>query len=367
MGLSREVAISGSFGTCKGFCKLPWITTHGASGLRQSAGRNDVGAFAVGRRASGFSGSGKKPRSGQKFPRKQRPPANPVLEDGDDDAALERAMEDLFAQLEMDLESSVADSGDDEEFTEEELALMAKELQDAFDEAGLEFEGLDDEESGPKTVDMFMKDGMYSDDSVVHNRGEQEEEDEDEEGVEDEDEEDEERMVPLEKWQLRKLAAAAEKGRRNVNVKILSAELGMDRADVLSFLRNPPPELLLMSDELENEVAEASERAEAKVEKAPKVAAASRKQPAPPLNPSGGPQSPRSWHGSKRLKKEHIATFERVYRNSTRPSNAMIENLVNLTHVPRKKILQWFDDKRAENQPNKSSFENAPKIDESAN
>lgn len=103
-------------------------------------------------------------------------------------------------------------------------------------------------------------------------------------------------------------------------VKILSAELGMDRADVLSFLRNPPPELLLMSDELENEVAEASERAEAKVEKAPKVAAASRKQPAPPLNPSGGPQSPRSWHGSKRLKKEHIATFERVYRNSTRPS-----------------------------------------------
>lgn len=70
-GLSREVAISGSFGTCKGFCKLPWITTHGASGLRQSAGRNDVGAFAVGRRASGFSGSGKKPRSGQKFPRKQ--------------------------------------------------------------------------------------------------------------------------------------------------------------------------------------------------------------------------------------------------------------------------------------------------------
>lgn len=150
----------------------------------------------------------------------QRPPANPVLEDGDDDAALERAMEDLFAQLEMDLESSVADSGDDEEFTEEELALMAKELQDAFDEAGLEFEGLDDEESGPKTVDMFMKDGMYSDDSVVHNRGEQEEEDEDEEGVEDEDEEDEERMVPLEKWQLRKLAAAAEKGRRNVNVII---------------------------------------------------------------------------------------------------------------------------------------------------
>jgi hypothetical protein len=44
----------------------------------------------------------------------------------------------------------------------------------------------------------------------------------------------------------------------------------------------------------------------------------------------------------------------------SRVQNAMIENLVNLTHVPRKKILQWFDDKRAQNQPKKQSFEEAP-------
>jgi len=73
-----------------------------------------------------------------------------------------------------------------------------------------------------------------------------------------------------------------------------------------------------MSTQLEEEdeaAPVATKKVEAKVEKAPK-AAPSRKPP----TPSGGPQSPRSWHGNKRLKKEHVATFERVYRQTNRPS-----------------------------------------------
>jgi hypothetical protein len=95
----------------------------------------------------------------------------------------------------------------------------------------------------------------------------------------------------------------------------------MDRSDVLSFLKDPPPELLLMSVQFANEAEEAaaSEEVEAKVEKAPRTAT-SRKQPVPSPTPSGGPQSPRNWHGNKRLKKEHVATFERVYRQTNRPS-----------------------------------------------
>lgn len=108
----------------------------------------------------------------------------------------------------------------------------------------------------------------------------------------------------------------------SLQVKSLAAELGMDRSDVLSFLRDPPPELLLMSAQLEEEdeaAAAAPKKVEAKVEKAPRTAP-SRKQSAPPSTPSGGPQNPRSWHGNKRLKKEHVATFERVYRQTNRPS-----------------------------------------------
>jgi hypothetical protein len=42
--------------------------------------------------------------------------------------------------------------------------------------------------------------------------------------------------------------------------------------------------------------------------------------------------------------------------------NAMIENLVVLTHVPRKKIVQWFDDRRLQNESKKSSFDAAPEM-----
>lgn len=55
-----------------------------------------------------------------------------------------------------------------------------------------------------------------------------------------------------------------------------------------------------------------------------------------------------------------LALQDSNYAVLLRVQNAMIENLVNLTHVPRKKILQWFDDKRAQSQTKKQSFEDAP-------
>lgn len=336
--------------------------------LRLNAARRDVVVHA-GKRNTGPPGNGKQPRSGMQARRKQK---SKIVEDDDDDAAAEKALEALFAQLEKDLNSEEEDDdgggADDVQFTDEELAQMTKELEAAFSEMNLE--GGEDEQTG--LVDMVMTDGVYSNSpdaakgSIQKIPKQEYEDDDDDEEFEDEDD-DEQREVPLEKWQIRKLAAAAEKGRRNVNVKSLAAELGMDRADVLSFLKDPPPELVLMTAQWDREDEEAAAIPQAEFEftvdvvsEAPTTATA-RKQPvSPPPTPSGGPQVPRSWHGNKRLKKEHIATFERVYRQSSRPSNAMVENLVNLTHVPRKKILQWFDDKRAQKQPKKQSFEEAP-------
>jgi hypothetical protein len=108
----------------------------------------------------------------------------------------------------------------------------------------------------------------------------------------------------------------------------------MDRADVLSFLKDPPPELVLMTAQWDREDEEAAAIPQAEFEfkvdvvsEAPTTATA-RKQPvSPPPTPSGGPQVPRRWHGNKRLKKEHIATFERVYRQSSRPSVIILNSL----------------------------------------
>ncbi|KAG0601891.1 hypothetical protein M758_11G146000 [Ceratodon purpureus] len=372
---AQNVENSSCFRASKGVIQFG-VSRWGVSALRVKGARRDVVVYA-GKRSSGPPGNGKRPRSGMQARRKQK---NRVVEDDDDDAAAEKALEALFKQLEMDLSSEDGDGDDDVEFTDEELEQMTKELEAAFsgmDLEGLDLEGLEGEEEEAEEgdaglVDMVMTDGVAS----VADKGsiqvsrkqvyeEEEDEDEDEEEYEEDDDvEVEERMVPLEKWQIRRLVAAAEKGRRNVNVKSLAAELGMDRSDVLSFLKDPPPELMLMTAQwdLEDEAAAAIPEIDFKVnvvDKAP-MTGTPRRQPMSPPTPSGGPQAPRSWHGNKRLKKEHIATFERVYRQSTRPSNAMIENLVNLTHVPRKKVLQWFDDRRAQGQPKSQSFDEAP-------
>jgi hypothetical protein len=151
------------------------------------------------------------------------------VEDDDDDAAAEKALEALFAQLEKDLNSEEDDdsvSTDDVQFTDEELAQMTKELEAAFSEMNLEG-GEDNEEEEAGLVDMVMTDGVYSNSpdaakgSIQKIPKQEYEDDDDDEEFEDEDD-DEQREVPLEKWQIRRLAAAAEKGRRNVNASALT-------------------------------------------------------------------------------------------------------------------------------------------------
>lgn len=223
---------------CKDFGGAGWSTV-GVVGLRMSGvPRRDVVIFA-GKKNTGPSGSGRRPRSGMQARRK--PKSRIVEDDDDDDAAMEKALEALFAQLEMDLNSE-GDGGDDDddeaEFTDEELTQMTKELEAAFNDMDLEgLAGEDmEEEEDSGLVDMVMTDGVYSQDSGVakddiqKSRKQQDEDDDDEEEdfEEEEDDEDEQRMVPLEKWQLRKLAAAVEQGRRNVNVSVFIALISWD-------------------------------------------------------------------------------------------------------------------------------------------
>lgn len=147
----------------------------------------------------------------------------------DENDAAEAALEALFLQLEKDLESEGEDDDDDGDITEEEMAAFEKQLEAAL--MGLELdddESDDEEEDGetsadgePGLVDMVMTDGIYGQAANgSHKQEDGVEEEEDEEEQEDDDEEDQ-RTVPLEKWQIRKLAAAVDQGRRHVNVSSL--------------------------------------------------------------------------------------------------------------------------------------------------
>ncbi|KAL9338815.1 hypothetical protein Peur_067830 [Populus x canadensis] len=51
-----------------------------------------------------------------------------------------------------------------------------------------------------------------------------------------------------------------------------------------------------------------------------------------------------SWFARKRLKKVHADTPERVYRRTRRPTLTTL----HVTNLPRKRVVEWFEDKRAE-------------------
>ncbi|KAG6549147.1 hypothetical protein Mapa_009373 [Marchantia paleacea] len=262
-------------------------------------------------------------------------------EEDEEDALAEAALEALFAQLEKDLEDGAMseDDDDDEDFTEEEVIALEDELEAAL-------VGLDYDQQTVIDVEAGKSEGGASTSMRLAK--------EDAELVFDDEEEDEEeqRVVSLETWQLKKLAAAVEIGRRNINVKALAAEVGMDRSDVLAWLKNPPPELLMLGatmglEEDSQDADQVDEESEDAVSRTPtKISSSTNKQ----ISESKG-FAPETWYNQKRLKKEHVATFERVFRRTKRPTNAMIQNLVELTHVPRKRIVEWFDHKRQELDP----------------
>ncbi|XP_022139072.1 protein OVEREXPRESSOR OF CATIONIC PEROXIDASE 3 [Momordica charantia] len=267
--------------------------------------RNQKSAF-----SSSSSSSKKKKRNS--FPKEARDKEeNEEDVDGD-------ALEALFSLLEEDLKNDELslddDDGEGDEFSEEDLAKLERELGLAL--------GIDDEE-------------------------EEEAEEEAEEEVEDlGDKEEVEMTVKLKNWQLRRLASALKKGRRKTSIKSLAAELCLDRAIVLDLLREPPPNLLMLSATLsdtptpsvpetktiqttdEEPIVDTTEEAEVM------------KGPVHVMQ--------QSWIVQKRLKKVQLETLERVYRRTKRPTNSMISSIVQVTNLPRKRIVKWFEDERAE-------------------
>ncbi|KAI3506165.1 hypothetical protein L1887_28521 [Cichorium endivia] len=272
----------------------------------------------------------------------------------------EDAFEALFKQLEEDLKNDgLSFDDDDDEISEEDLIKLERELEEAL--ADDELLGLfDDTVDVDEVPEVKVKDKKTINKKVTtvtevieeiesNNLKEEENEDEDENENENEDEdEDEEGPLELKRWQMRRLAYALKNGRRKTNIKNLAADLCLDRAIVLELLRDPPPDLLILSASLpdkpdptilkpvitpEDALLLESEKNALNMKTTTKI----------PVH-----EMQNNWSAQKRLKKVHLETLERVYRRSKRPTNAMISNIVHVTNIPRKKVLKWFEDKRGE-------------------
>lgn len=118
-----------------------------------------------------------------------------------------------------------------------------------------------------------------------------------------------------------------------MQIKNLAADLCLDRAIVLELLRDPPPDLLMLSASLpdkpdlkilqpvikpEDAVLLASERDAINAKTTTKV----------PIH-----QMQNSWSAQKRLKKVHVETLERVYRRSKRPTVCEVSHALNVFYV----------------------------------
>ncbi|XP_047324051.1 protein OVEREXPRESSOR OF CATIONIC PEROXIDASE 3 [Impatiens glandulifera] len=241
------------------------------------------------------------------------------------------ALEALFDQLEEDLKNDDSLIEDDDEISEEELMMLERELEEALKD--------DDLVKGSDSSQLSEVDG------IVY---EEEEEEEEEEEV----------SVKLKNWQLRRLAYALKSGRRKTSIKNLAADLCLERAVVLKLLRDPPPDLLLLSAALPDKpdsnvmvpnksamtVSELeSETLESAASEGAIIDLTSEEKGEVPIHVMQG-----DWSSRKRLKKVQVGTLERVYRRSKRPTNSMIVSIVHVTNLPRKRVVKWFEEKRAE-------------------
>ncbi|KAJ8527095.1 hypothetical protein K7X08_029572 [Anisodus acutangulus] len=263
---------------------------------------------------SPITSSNKKKKSS---PRKDTEEVNDIDED---------AFEALFQLLEEDLKNDDLSLNDDDDITEEDLAKVERELEEAL-----------------KDDELLGEIGSISNEKTESSKAE------DEQAVEEddnEDDEDEDMLEKLKTWQLKKLAYALRKGKRKLNIKNLAAELCLDRAVVLELLRNPPPNLVLLSAALPDEPV-------------PRMIPESQPQEVVPtemndaVKPEANVEAPvhvmqSSWSAQKRIKKIQLETLEQVYRRSKRPTNAMISSIVHVTNLPRKRVVKWFEDKRSE-------------------
>ncbi|KAG5018642.1 hypothetical protein AAZX31_06G066900 [Glycine max] len=251
----------------------------------------------------------------------------------DDDDGVD-AFELLFKQLEEDLKRGDLPE-DDDEITEEDMALLERELENALGDFDAELLNSD-------VIDMETGTDSENDDD------DDDDDDGDGDDVENDDGGGDERSLNLKSWQMKKLARALKAGRRKTSIKNLAADLCLDRALVLQMLRDPPPNLLMMSLTIPDEPATTVVSLETKPsEIVHKETSIDHAEPEPKAKvPVHTLQ--RNWHAQKRLKKAHVDTLERVYRRSKRPTNAMISSIVHVTNIPRKKVVKWFEDKRAE-------------------
>ncbi|CAN6220893.1 unnamed protein product [Urochloa humidicola] len=236
-------------------------------------------------------------------------------EDDMDDDDENGALEALFKQLEEDLANDdLSVDDDDDEISEEDMAKFEKELAEAIEDVG----GVDE-----STGSSLLSSGDYvNDEQIDGGKGPE-----------------------LKTWQLRRLARALKIGRRKASIKNLAGELGLDRALVIELLRNPPPKLLFMSDSLPDEAPSKPEVKEVEPPSSTAVdevdATGIEPQVELPVHVMSA-----EWSARKRLKKVQLETLERVYLRSKRPTNAMISSIVQVTNLPRKAIVKWFEDRR---------------------
>ncbi|OEL18798.1 Protein OVEREXPRESSOR OF CATIONIC PEROXIDASE 3 [Dichanthelium oligosanthes] len=237
--------------------------------------------------------------------------AEDTMDDNDEDGALEA----LFKQLEEDLENDdLSVDDDDDEISEEDMARFEKELAEAIEDVG----GAD-ESAG----DSLLSSGDYGNGEQIDGSEQPE----------------------LKTWQLRRLARALKIGRRKTSIKNLAGELGLDRALVIELLRNPPPKLLLMSDSLPDEAPSKPEVKELEPPSSTTVDEVDTTEIEPQVELPVHVMSA-EWSARKRLKKVQLETLERVYLRSKRPTNTMISSIVQVTNLPRKTIVKWFEDRR---------------------
>lgn len=105
-----------------------------------------------------------------------------------------------------------------------------------------------------------------------------------------------------------------------MQIKNLAAEVCLDRAIVLELLRDPPPNLLLMSAALPDKPASTILEPETRqMENVPLMTATDAEKPEAKVKaPVHVMQS--SWSAKKRIKKVQVETLERVYRRTKRPT-----------------------------------------------
>lgn len=225
----------------------------------------------------------------------------PKSNDEEEEDLDEDAFEALFNQLEQDLKNDGLTLDDnDDDISEEDLARLERELEEAL---------------GGDDLEMFA--GPL-DNSEVDDHAEAEDGGDDDDDVES--------PVELKRWQLRRLAVALKAGRRKTRIKSLAAELCLDRSIILELLRDPPPNLLLMSATLPDEPAQVRTVLEAEtapIDVAPHETTADAADPEPepkPIEKVPLHLMRQRWSAQKRLKKVQVETLERVYRRTKRPT-----------------------------------------------